>query len=126
MGGAMASWANRGQTQQNQVARVTSTLGDKLLLAGFTATERLSEPFTLAMEVLSEKELDLIPHLGPGSRGGTAGEARAPAPRSPPVSIAMEVRSEKELDFIPHLGTGFGVDMSEDAALARPFNGVLF
>jgi type VI secretion system secreted protein VgrG len=79
-------WAEKVQTQQDQPARVTSPLGDQLLLAGFIAAERLSEPFTISLDVLAEKEID----------------------------------------FIQHLGSGFGVDMTEDARLARPFNGVLF
>ena len=79
----MADW---GQTQRHQTARVTSSLGDKLLLVGFTAAERLSEPFTFFLDVLAKEEVD----------------------------------------FIPHLGAAFGVDITEEARLARAFNGVLF
>ena len=58
-----SKWAS----QQGQPARVVSTLGaDALLLTGFSVVERLGEPFTITIDVLSRAEFDFMPHLGTG------------------------------------------------------------
>lgn len=54
-------------TQDNRVGQIKTALGkDKLLLETFVATERLSTPFEIVVDVLTEDLIDFIPHLGSG------------------------------------------------------------
>ena len=54
-------------TQATHPAQLSSVLGqDKLLLEHFTATERLSVPFSIVIDALSPEVVDFMPHLGTG------------------------------------------------------------
>lgn len=54
-------------TQDNQVGKIKTALGkDALLLEQFVATERLSTPFEIVIDVLSADLVDFMPQLGNG------------------------------------------------------------
>ncbi|RYG09679.1 MAG: type VI secretion system tip protein VgrG, partial [Caulobacteraceae bacterium] len=62
-------------TQTNRVGKITTALGaDALLLETFTVTERLSTPFEVVVEVLSEQVVDFVQNLGTGVSLETAGD----------------------------------------------------
>ena len=53
--------------QQGRLATVATVLGpDAVVLERMTATERLGEPFTFVLDVVSHKVVDFLPILGTG------------------------------------------------------------
>ena len=70
----MADGTSSGQSLHS--GKIATALGaDALLLEGFTASERLAEPFTITCQVISLSAVDFTPHLGSGVSLTVPGDA---------------------------------------------------